>query len=587
MDTTTCRLWSIQEDARGPAGGAGCERPRPPPSAGLGPTGRTLVTQERGAPVAAFRRRPAGREGKFGGHEPLSLARSQGTHRGHEPFSLARSQVHTGVMKATVHPAGRPEPLESPRRNPTDLALPPAQSRGPPRHTRTSRLVLRDTSCQSLALRGGGLSSGLSFPTERRAHTATETRVTGWKRSPCGQGRPLGSTLTLIPGIGAGGGGHSTAPYRPTLYPALGATVTLRLGSRARKEAGTNSRPCDIRSAAQGHTSVSWEYAQQGSHMDSAFDREVERLTERLEEREREVRQLLNQPQQEREEEVVLLRRRLEEKERAQAASRVLCRSLAAETQQLQRTLAATTHVCQHLTGRLAEQQRAQGEVARRNPEPEHAGRDASSQSAIGKLQEENRLLRQKVIQVEDLNAKWQRYDASRDEYVRGLQEQLRGLQGSPAAAQARKEISRLNRQLEERIAACDAAQQELAAARERVQMLEQQILTYKEDFESERADRERAHCRIQALEEKVSSLLYQVSRTEDPRRPGPATTPLETDTSEPTVPRPGQLALAAEGRCSDAALPGQGALQCPRCLRCFGEEQGEELLRHASECCQ
>ena len=31
--------------------------------------------------------------------------------------------------------------------------------------------------------------------------------------------------------------------------------------------------------------------------------------------------------------------------------------------------------------------------------------------------------------QVEDLNAKWQRYDASRDEYVRGLHAQLKGLQ--------------------------------------------------------------------------------------------------------------------------------------------------------------
>ncbi|XP_069877809.1 TNFAIP3-interacting protein 2 isoform X2 [Dipodomys merriami] len=325
----------------------------------------------------------------------------------------------------------------------------------------------------------------------------------------------------------------------------------------------------------------------EGGAGEAGLRQEVERLTERLEEREREVRQLLNQPQHAREEEVVLLRRRLEEKERAQATSRVLCRSLAAETQQLQRTLAATTHVCQHLTGRLAEQQRTQGEVARRNPEPERAGGDASSQSAIGKLQEENRLLRQKVIHVEDLNAKWQRYDASRDQYVRGLQEQLRGLRGSPAPEQARKEISRLNRQLEERITACDAAQQELAAARERVQMLEQQILTYKEDFESERADRERAHCRIQALEEKVSSLLYQVSQTEDPRRSGPAAPPLETDASEPTAPRPGRLAPATEGRCSGAALPGQGALQCPRCLRCFGEEQGEELLRHASECCQ
>lgn len=79
--------------------------------------------------------------------------------------------------------------------------------------------------------------------------------------------------------------------------------------------------------------------------------------------------------------------------------------------------------------------------------------------------------------QVEDLNAKWQRYDASRDEYVRGLRAQLRGLQApQPEAELMRKEIARLNRQLEERISECAGAARELAAARERAQMLEQQV---------------------------------------------------------------------------------------------------------------
>ena len=39
------------------------------------------------------------------------------------------------------------------------------------------------------------------------------------------------------------------------------------------------------------------------------------------------------------------------------------------------------------------------------------------------------------------------------------------------------------------------------------------QILAYKDDFKSERADRERAHSRIQELEEKIMSLMYQVSQ--------------------------------------------------------------------------
>lgn len=93
------------------------------------------------------------------------------------------------------------------------------------------------------------------------------------------------------------------------------------------------------------------------------------------------------------------------------------------------------------------------------------------------------------AAQVEDLNARWQRYDASRDEYVRGLHAQLRGLQAplepeSPSSPERlQKEIARLNRQLEEKVDACAEAKQELASARrardaalERVQMLEQQV---------------------------------------------------------------------------------------------------------------
>lgn len=157
--------------------------------------------------------------------------------------------------------------------------------------------------------------------------------------------------------------------------------------------------------------------------------------------------------------------------------------------------------------------------------------------------------------QVEDLNAKWQRYDASRDEYVRGLHAQLQGLQAPPEPERSscpelmRKEISRLNRQLEEKMGVCAAARRELAAVRgahdaalERVQMLEQQvargapggrggglppsrvtaerlaslqILAYKDDFTSERADRERAQSRIQELEEQVASLRQQASWTQ------------------------------------------------------------------------
>ncbi|XP_041492358.1 TNFAIP3-interacting protein 2 isoform X1 [Microtus oregoni] len=338
---------------------------------------------------------------------------------------------------------------------------------------------------------------------------------------------------------------------------------------------------------------------------------EVERLTEQLEEKEREMQQLMSQPQHEREKEVVLLRRSVAEKEQARAASDILCRSLADETHQLRRTLAATAHMCQHLAKCLDERQHAQGDMGEKSAdELGHTSRNASGKSVIEKLQEENRLLKQKVTHVEDLNAKWQRYDASRDEYVKGLHAQLKRRQVPPEPELLKKEISRLNRQLEEKINDCAEAKQELATVKmardtalERVQMLEQQILAYKDDFKSERADRERAHSRIQELEEKVLSLMSRASqRQQDSQEPGPCRIHagnktakyLEMDALERVAaggwrPGPGsqQLELPAEGGHVCTAHRGQGDLQCPHCLQCFSDEQGEAFFRHLWECCQ
>uniref|UniRef100_A0AC11CEU2 TNFAIP3 interacting protein 2 n=1 Tax=Ovis aries TaxID=9940 RepID=A0AC11CEU2_SHEEP len=263
-----------------------------------------------------------------------------------------------------------------------------------------------------------------------------------------------------------------------------------------------------------------------GGAAEAALRQEIERLSEQLEEKEREAQRLLSQPGLEREEEVVLLRRSVAEKERARAASHVLCRSLADETHQLRRALAATAHMCQHLAKCLDERQGGQGAAGEQSPEPECADGDASVHEVVEKLREENRVLRQKVTH----------------------------------------------------------------------------ILAYKDDFTSERADRERAQSRIHELEKQVASLQRQVSRRQDSREPvscrihtgSRSPRYLETDASEPVAAggrRPGTgpqwLDLPAEGGCSAVTQRGQGDLQCPHCLRCFSDEQGEELFRHVAECCQ
>ncbi|XP_019806892.1 TNFAIP3-interacting protein 2 isoform X17 [Tursiops truncatus] len=252
---------------------------------------------------------------------------------------------------------------------------------------------------------------------------------------------------------------------------------------------------------------------------------EIERLSEQLEEKERETKQLMSQPERE-QKEVTLLRRGAAQKGRAPAASDILCRSLADETHQLRRTLAATAHMCQHLAECLDARQRAKGDAGERSPEPACADGDGSVHAVVAKLQEENRLLKQKVTH----------------------------------------------------------------------------ILAYKDDFTSERVDRERAQSRIQELEERVALLQRQVPCKQDPREPGSCRvhtggkTPgyLETDASELVAPggwRPGtgsqRPELPAEAGSPGATQRGQGDLQCPHCLQCFSDEQGEELFRHVADCCQ
>ncbi|XP_018418775.1 PREDICTED: TNFAIP3-interacting protein 2 [Nanorana parkeri] len=351
-----------------------------------------------------------------------------------------------------------------------------------------------------------------------------------------------------------------------------------------------------------------------------SLNQEIQRLHQQLEERNQKMQKMSSWPSHEKEMEIFRLHQSLAEKERVQATSEVLCRSLSDETHQLQRKLAATAEMCQQLVTCLEETHRKNHVTSE---EQQNQNKDSENEAILSKLQEENRLLKQKVIHVEDLNAKWQKYDASREEYVKGLHQQLKEMKAQKEHMKSapsvhkhpdllQKEISRLNRLLEdkmnEKIKLQEEAMQTASARiadRERIQMLEQQLMVYKDDFTSERADRERAQSRIQELVEQISCLQKKARRTDEKyvgsqfqiQIGNQNKTYIQKKSSEPlrgltTEHAESRRQLSAADnperqRSPNSEHRGQDELQCPRCLEVFHDRLGENFLEHIAECCQ
>lgn len=92
------------------------------------------------------------------------------------------------------------------------------------------------------------------------------------------------------------------------------------------------------------------------------------------------------------------------------------------------------------------------------------------------------------LFQVQGLNSQWQKYDSSREDYIRGLCQRLKettgqGLMpglGSVSTGLLHQEISRLNGLLEEKMSECERLGREEEEIRrqdqERIQTLEQQV---------------------------------------------------------------------------------------------------------------
>lgn len=345
------------------------------------------------------------------------------------------------------------------------------------------------------------------------------------------------------------------------------------------------------------------------------LNQEIQKLQNQLEDKDHEIEKVSSWPQQEKDMELLRLQRSLAEKERVQATSEVLCRSLSDESHHLRRKLAATAEMCQQLV-KCLEETRQKDKLNSEERLSQNQNKENDNDTSVRKLQEENRLLKQKVVHVEDLNAKWQKYDASREDYVKGLHQQLKELKGQSEHPKApptthkhpdrlQKEIARLNRLLEDKIKEHTKLQLEAAemvhariADQERIQMLEQQLLVYKDDFTSERADRERAQSRIQELVEEISALQRQ-GRRQDERESAAKRNKThvkknvgETQLGLNVEPAENRIQASPADRPDRQRSPttenrGQDELQCPRCLRVFQDRLGENFLEHISECCQ
>ncbi|KAL7404560.1 hypothetical protein ABVT39_016360 [Epinephelus coioides] len=347
---------------------------------------------------------------------------------------------------------------------------------------------------------------------------------------------------------------------------------------------------------------------------------EIQRLTVQLREKELELESVRCQPDHEKDQEIQRLRSALQERERSEATRAVLCTSLAEEADQLRSQLGVTVKVCQELLARLEKEKKAGGgeveDVALQQKSKEMTeSSDLSSVNAqIRQLQEENQQLKQRVAYVQGLNSQWQKYDSSREDYIRGLCQRLKetsgqglvpGL-GSISTGLLHQEISRLNGLLEEKMSECARLGRDVEEIRrhdqERIQTLEQQVLIYAEDFKSERADRERAQGQIQDLKEQVYQLKQQLHKqgtSRDNRDVVPMcrvhighriTSRRHKDSSEPllrTTAEMQQQPAAAAATPSPAwnECPGMSELQCPRCLATFSDTDAAEYLNHCEEC--
>ncbi|KAI9525459.1 hypothetical protein NQZ68_006006 [Dissostichus eleginoides] len=348
---------------------------------------------------------------------------------------------------------------------------------------------------------------------------------------------------------------------------------------------------------------------------------EIQRLNALLREKDLELEGVRGQPDHEKDREIHRLHLALEERERSEATRAVLCTSLAEEADQMRSHLGETVKVCQKLLARLERDTKNGGEVEivaeqHKTKETAESSDMSGSNAQICQLQEDNQQLKQRVTYVQSLNTQWQKYDSSREDYIRGLCQRLKetprqGLMpglGSISTELLHQEISRLNGLLEEKMNECARMSRGVEETRRqdkvRIQTLEQQVLIYEEDFKSERADRERAHGKIQDLKEQVHQLKQQLHKQQGASRDNREVVPMcrvhighritsrrHKDSSEPLLRNPAETQqqpvapAAAPPSPAWDETPALSELQCPHCLRLYRDTDAKEYLNHCEEC--
>ncbi|XP_072533245.1 TNFAIP3-interacting protein 2 isoform X2 [Salminus brasiliensis] len=333
---------------------------------------------------------------------------------------------------------------------------------------------------------------------------------------------------------------------------------------------------------------------------------EIQGLQQKLKEKEQELESVRQSPEHEKDQEIQHLRTVLAERDRTQATKDVLYNSLAEDAAQLRVQLGATVRVCQELLGRLEKGHNPEHKVN----EMIDSSEAARLNTVVCKLKDENQQLKKRVTYVENLNSRWQKYDLSREDYVRELCQKLKesnGLAGpgsalSPGTAAAgntalfQQEIGRLNGLLKEKMLECERLSQERNNGslrdHERIQMLEQQVLAYIEDFKSERADRERAQGKILDLEDEVARLQLQIHAQHvnepQPTRRLPISlkkpSRKQTETAEPLL-RNSPPEASTKRTVSQSPAQGSTDLMCPRCMTMYDDKNTVEYMNHWEEC--